>query len=133
MKRLSLNIISLFLIANFISCKKNAGDCNLVAAKIIRYDCNRVIFQLLTPESIGDADWQDTQTGTLYSNVVSYYNTCAVASLTSGRLDTLYVGIRKSNERLWDSDCNQCLAISNNPPQTKVDFKKIAKSPCENR
>ena len=130
MKKAILSVIILASIATFTSCTKDSTDCNLIAAKIIRYDCDRVIFQLLTTENIGDADWQDVQTGTRYSNIVSYYNTCAIANLTNGNMDTLYVSVKKTNENLYDSNCFQCQAVSDNPPQTKVDITEINQSPC---
>jgi hypothetical protein len=132
MKKVIIPSLCIAVMAILSSCEKQVNDCNLVAAKIIRYDCDRVIFQVLANEIVGDADWTDVQTGQHYTNVVSYYNTCAIASKTNGQLDTLYVGIRKTNDRLWDSDCNQCHAISDNPPQTKVDFAEIAVAPCDN-
>jgi hypothetical protein len=89
-----------------------------------------VIFQLLTHESIGDSDWVDITTGQHYGNVVSYYNTCRIASLTNGRPDTLYITARKINEDLYSPDCIQCLAISPSPPQTKVDISDISTEPC---
>jgi len=130
MKKVILSVIIIAAVASFTSCKKESNDCSLVAAKIIRYDCDRVIFQLLTTESIGDADWQDLQTGSHYNNVVYYQNTCAIASLTSGNKDTLYVNIKRTYENDYDSNCIQCRAISPNPPQTKVDFTEISRTPC---
>jgi len=130
MKKVILSVVILAAIVSFTSCTKEFTDCNLVAAKIIRYDCDRVIFQLLTTESIGDADWQDVQTGTRYNNVVSYYNTCTIANLANGNKNTLYVKVKKTSENLYDSNCFQCQAVSDNPPQTKVDITEIRQSPC---
>lgn len=131
MKKLSLPVVSLSILVLLSSCEKQAHDCNLVAAKIIRYDCDRVIFQLLTAESIGDNDWTDVQTGLHYTNVVSYYNTCTIAAKTNGQLATLYVSLRKTNDLLVDSECIQCQALADHPPRTKVDLLEIAVSPCE--
>lgn len=133
MKKAILYLIILAFIASLTSCTKESTDCDLVAAKIIRYDCDRVIFQLLTSKNIGDADWMDrtTQVGYRYKNVVSYYNSCAVNLITNGRYDTLYVKVKKTNENSYNSSCVQCLAISVTPPITKVDFTEISKSPCE--
>lgn len=114
----------------FSSCEKANEDCDLVPAKIIRYDCDRVIFQLLTTENIGDADWEDVQTGERYSNVVSYYNTCAVSTLTNGEKITLYVKAKKTNEDLYDANCIQCQALPQDPPQTKVDLLSFSTEPC---
>lgn len=130
MKKTILSLIVLAAIGGLASCKKGSTDCNLIAAKIIRYDCDRVIFQLLTTESIGDAKWQDIQTGLQYSNVVSYYNTCTIANLTNGNMDTLFVQIKKDDREYHSLDCIQCKAISSNPPQIKVDFTEISKSTC---
>ncbi len=130
MKKTVLSVIVLVAIVSLASCTKESANCDLIAAKIIRFDCDRVIFQLLTTESIGDADWHDLQSGNRYSNVVSYYNTCAIAALTNGNYDTLYVSLKKTNETLYDRNCFQCQAMSDNPPQTKVDFTEISQSAC---
>jgi len=130
MKKVILSVVILAAIVSFTSCTKEFTDCNLVAAKIIRYDCDRVIFHLLTTESIGDADWQDLQTGTRYKNVVYYNNTCAITNLTNGNKDTLYVSIKKTYENNYDSDCVQCKAISLSPPQTKIDFTEVSRTRC---
>ena len=127
-------LISSVLIYTFLlaSCEKcETSDCQLIPAKIIRYDCDRVIFQLLTEENIGDAQWQDTRSGIRYNNVVSYYNTCRIGALTNNcQIDTLYVKVNNSNGSLKDDGCIQCLAISSNPPRTSVDFTEIQRSAC---
>lgn len=130
-KAILISSISLLLIA-FSACTKENSSCNLVPAKIIRYDCDRVIFKLLNNEMIGDSDWEDVQTGQHYSNVVSYYNTCKIAEITNGRLDTLYVEIKKISENIIPQDCMQCQAISPAPPTTKVDIISISKESCSN-
>jgi hypothetical protein len=114
----------------FSSCKKQQENCSLIPAKIIRYDCDRVIFQLLTNENIGDANWEDMRTGQQYTNVVSYYNTCAIGPIANGNLATLYVTLKKTDENLFARDCIQCLAVSQNPPQTEVDFISISENQC---
>ena len=131
MKTRNLIITLIGLILIFSSCKKCDTDCNLIAAKIIRYDCDRVIFQLLTTKAIGDADWEDVQTGQRYSNVVSYYNTCKIAEFTNGEKVTLYVSFKEPEINPDLQDCYRCQAISQNPPQTKVDFAAISKSSCD--
>jgi hypothetical protein len=131
MKKTILSATVLAAIASLSSCcKMESENCDRVAAKIIRYDCDRVIFQLLTTENIGDTDWQDLQTGTRYKNVVYYNNTCAIASLTNGNKDTLYVSIKRTYENNYDSDCVQCKAISLSPPQTKIDFTEVSRTRC---
>jgi len=130
MKGTTLYLILAGALFMFASCKKETDHCQFVAAKAIRTDCDRVIFQLLTPERIGDADWQDVHTGARYSNVVSYYNICLMGQLGICKGDTLYVRIRSTYEYVYDSGCFQCQAISNDPPQTKVDFIKMSKSAC---
>lgn len=125
--------IALMLICQtfLLSCKKENEACNLIPAKILRADCDRIIFQLLTSENIGDAGWVDVRTGQQYSNVVAYSNTCAISELlNSGSIDTLYVNPIKSNETILVPDCTQCQAISENPPVTNVDFKEISIVPC---
>lgn len=131
MKRIiqfSACVLSLFA---FSGCEKCEMDCNLVAAKILRYDCDRVIFQILDNKSVGDAVWEDVHTGQLYTNVVSYYNTCKIASLTNGEMVTLYVNVKKSGTQPITKDCYQCQAVSPNPPQAMVDFTNITTKPCE--
>ena len=110
-----------------MKCKKET--CDLIPAKIIRYDCDRVIFQLMTKDILGDPNWKDTQTGITYSNVVSYYNTCKITEISKGEMSTLYVKLKKSD---YDNQipCYQCLVVSQDPPQTKTDFEIIEKSPC---
>jgi hypothetical protein len=116
----------------FFACEKATDNsCNPIAAKIIRYDCDRVIFQLLTTEAIGDANWEDVQTGQQYTNVVSYYNNCKIKELTNGEKATLYVTLKQPAINPTIPDCFRCEALSQFPPQTKVDFTEISKEPCE--
>lgn len=131
MKRILQFTASAILLFAFSSCEKCIVDCDLVPAKIIRYDCDRVIFQIMDGSAAGDADWEDVQTGRHYNNVVSYSNTCKIASLTNGQMVTLYVSIKKSGTQPKTTDCYQCQAVSANPPQTMVDFGDIATEPCE--
>lgn len=131
MKKRILFTTTIALLVAFSSCEKNNSECKLVAAKVLRYDCDRVIFQLLTTETIGDANWEDVQTGQRYNNVVSYYNTCKIAELTNGEKVTLYVSFKEPEINPAIGDCVRCQAISQAPPQTMVDFKEISKSPCE--
>lgn len=128
-KTMLFSCISVLFIAA-ASCSKENSSCSLVPAQIIRYDCDRVIFKLLQTEMIGDANWEDIQTGQQYSNVVSYYNTCKIAELTNGRLDTLYLELKKTNQHLMAQNCMQCQATSPNPPLTKVDIISISKESC---
>jgi len=133
MKKSILSLIVLIFLTSFLSCKKESKACNLIAAKIIRLDCDRVIFQLLTTDRIGDADWLDVQTGLQYKNVVSYFNTCTINDLVKAKIDdTLFVNIKKINEIPANSFCFQCLMASPNPPLTKVDFIEISKFQCKN-
>lgn len=131
MKKMTSFAAIIILLIAFTSCEKCETDCNLVAAKVIRYDCDRVIFQLLTNELIGDSNWVDVETGQQYNNVVSYYNTCKIAELTNGEKLTLYVSLKQPAGNPNISDCYQCQAISPNPPSIKVDFAKVSKSPCD--
>lgn len=129
-------IITFILLNQFflISCKKENSSCKLIPTKLIRFDCDRVIFQLLSSENIGDATWTDIKTGIQYSNVVAYSNTCAINFINNGILvyDTLYVNPIKLNDRVIVPDCFQCQAISDNPPLTNVDFLSISLTPCTN-
>jgi hypothetical protein len=65
-----------------------------------------------------------------YSNVVAYYNTCAIANLTKGDKDTVYVKVNKANQNLYDSKCVKCQVISETPPLTKINIAKIRETPC---
>ena len=123
-------MFGLALIIPFACTKKNEEDCGKIAAKVIRYDCDRVIFQLLTNEAIGDAQWTDVHTGASYTNVVSYYNTCEMAQITQGQITTIYADVEKTSQDLFAADCIQCAAISQHPPQTRVTMSDITTSPC---
>lgn len=131
MQKRNLFAAMIVLLIAFSSCEKCDVECNLVEAKIIRYDCDRVIFQLLTTEAIGDTDWEDVQTGQRYSNVVSYYNTCKISEITKGEKGTLYVSLKQPAANPKIPDCSRCEALSQFPPQTKVEFAEISKSSCE--
>lgn len=130
MKQRVFFTLIIVLLIGLPSCEKNNTACNLVPAKVIRYDCDRVIFQLLTTTPIGDPDWEDVSTGQRYSNVVSYYNTCKISELTNGEKLTLYVSIRQPGNNPNISDCYQCMALSQQPPLTKVDFTHVSKIHC---
>jgi hypothetical protein len=130
MKKKNLLAVAIILLTGLSSCKKSDSECELVPAKVIRYDCDRVIFQLLTTETIGDTNWVDVQTGQQYSNVVSYYNTCKIAEFTKGEKVTLFVKVKADTPVQDNLDCFRCQAISQDPPQTKVDFTEISKLSC---
>ena len=130
MKKVNLIISAVLLAFLFSSCEKCEEECDLVAAKVIRYDCDRVIIQMLTSDIIGDSNWEDVQTGQRYSNVVSYYNTCKIQKLTKGKKIKIYVELKELTGDAKNRDCVQCEAVSQNPPQTVVDFAKISKEGC---
>ncbi len=131
MKKTLLFSATLIVLLAFSSCEKCDVGCDHVPAKILRYDCDRVIFQILDSSTAGDAVWEDVQTGQLCNNVVSYYNTCNIASLTDGRMSTLYVHIKQAARNPEPASCYQCQAVSQSPPQTMVDFTNIATQPCD--
>lgn len=122
----------LVITALFSACSKTKEDCQLIPAKVIRYDCDRVIFQLLTNELIGDNTWLDVYSGQSYRNVVSCFSTCEIAAITLGEYSTLYVNLEKTEQPLPPADCYQCQAIAKDPPVTKVIFKSISSGPCDN-
>ena len=126
-KAISFIMITLLLSA----CCKTKEDCQLIAAKVIRYDCDRVVFQLLTEELIGDSTWLDVNSGQSYRNVVSCFNTCEIATITRGAYSTLYVSMQKAEQPLPSAGCVQCQAIANDPPGTKVVFTHISTAPCD--
>jgi hypothetical protein len=132
MKKILFPLIAAIALLTVSSCKKcKVADCTLIPAKIIRYDCDKVIFQLLTNEGIGDANWTDVQTGQNYSNVVYYNNTCAIAALSKGEKVTLYVNLKKVTTNIIPAGCVQCQAISQSPPTTQVDMTNISANPCD--
>ncbi len=129
-KKISIALVLIYQTL-LISCKKQNDTCHLIPAKILRADCDRIIFQLLTSENIGDANWVDVRTGLQYSNVVAYSNTCVISEiLNNTSTDTLYVSPIKLTDRTLVPDCYQCQAISENPALTNVDFKEISLSAC---
>ena len=131
MKTVTFSVTLLALIFAFSSCEKCVERCNPLAAKIIRYDCDRVILQLLDSTSVGDNGWVDVQTGEQYNNVVSYYNTCKINEITKGAKTTIYVQLKQAVPNPPLPDCVRCEALSQSPPNTKVDFADISKTACE--
>lgn len=131
MKKTFLVLVASLAVFSFSSCEKCLKDCELIPAKVIRYDCDRVIFQLLTREMLGDNTWTDVNNGQVYHNVVSYYNTCEIAAITNGEYNTIYVKAEKTEQSHPVDECIQCQAISNQPPVTKMIFKEISTEPCE--
>lgn len=130
MKSLRVIVVLIVVMVFYNACTKCEPGCNLIPATVIRYDCDRVIFKLLTTENIGDAEWVDSHTGERHQNVVSFNNTCLIATITNGEKKTLYVSLEKTAHQR-NLDCIQCEALSTNPPQTAVEFTRISKSPCE--
>lgn len=120
----------------FAACeKKNKDqdnqDCGYIEAKLLRVDCDEVIFRLVTNEAIGDASWTDVTDGQVYQNVVRFRNTCLMAAKTEGYLrKTIYVKVAKINQPVLPTNCVECQAISRNPPQQWVDFMAISTTPC---
>lgn len=137
MKKIILGALVLVTAIQLTSCEKmnchtldKKPDCELIPAKIIRYDCDRVIFELLTNEKIGDESWKDETSGTTYHNVASCFNTCPISEITKGSITTLYVKIKQTEEFITNGDCVQCQAISTNVPSRQIDFLEIKTRPC---
>lgn len=130
MKKLITTLLLPLLL--FSACCKEKEECGLVPAKLIRFDCDRAIFQLLTDQVIGDPAWTDVNSGRQYNNVVSCFNTCEIAAITNGQFMTLYVNLEKTDQVLPVADCVQCQAVANDPPDTNVIFKTISGQPCGN-
>lgn len=132
MKKITI-LLSLSMLVLFNACEKCKPDetgCNLTAARILRYDCDRVIFQLLDAPGMGDANWTDVQTGISYNNVVYYRNTCRISALIPNcEKITLYVRAEQF-ENPPMPDCYQCQAISQSPPNTMVDLSEISLTDC---
>jgi hypothetical protein len=117
-------IIPVFIV--FSSCEKRQQDgCNYT-------DCDRVILQILDNSVDGDDNWTDIATGNSYTNVVSYYSTCAFAQATnnSTTADIYIEGAVTVNEQQFSAECVQCQAVSPAPPQTKIDMTGISLTPC---
>ena len=141
MKKIILASLVLATAIQFASCKKincntpdKKAECELIPAKIIRYDCDRVIFELLTNEKIGDDNWTDEASGITYHNVASCFNTCQISEITKGNflmVATLYVKIKQTEEFITNGDCMQCQAISTNVPNKQIDFLEIKTEPCK--
>lgn len=133
MKQLLYITVALFALSVFGACKKErTTNCNLTRAKILRYDCDRVILQVLDNRFNGDALWTDIITGNTYTNVVSYYNTCAFSQVTNNELTDVYIeGIISVSQQQLSTACMQCQALSQAPPQTKIDMTRFTLSPCE--
>ena len=131
MKSIILTIAFFGLLITFTSCKEDSAKCNLISVKVLRYDCDRVILQFLSKDFIGDNAWEDQQTGQRYDNVASYYNTCKIAEITQGEKIVVYVSLKELKINPTNIDCAQCTAISQNPPNTTVDFSGIYKTNCE--
>jgi hypothetical protein len=133
MKKIIIPLICLVIVTGFYSCEKQSAECGLVPAKILLYDCDRIVFQLLTNENIGDTNWLHVQTGMRFNNVVSNYRRCAMNPLTHPEFDTVYLSnIKKVNRNERDNSCSQCDGLPLNPPQTMIDFTNISAVPCEN-
>ncbi len=126
-----LPLLTMTLLIAFSSCKvEQEFNCGLLPAKIVRYDCDRVIFQILDSVVVGDSSWKDVHTGREYSNVVSYYNTCKIEQLVHETKDIVYVTISPMGTGTLDN-CMQCEALSQHPPRTMVDFTTISERSCE--
>jgi hypothetical protein len=120
----------------FAACeKKNKDqdnqDCEYIEAKLIRVDCDEVIYRLMTNEAIGDANWTNVMDGQVYTNVVRFRNTCWMAEKTNGYAhQTIYVKVKKIDQPVLPTNCYEYQAISRNPPQQWVDFLAISTTPC---
>lgn len=124
-------IIGCFI--GLFSCCKEVNECKLVPVKILRADCDRVIFQLLSSDGIGDPQWVNVQTGMQYENVFYCKDVCAIASMGKGVSDTLYVAIKKNYDASILGDCVTCQAISQDPPATLVEFTEMSLTPCQDK
>ena len=113
---------------------KKEDECDgtgLIEAKLIRVDCDEVIYRLVTTEQIGDASWTNVVDGQVYNNIVRFRNTCLMAEKTNGYAhQTIYVKVKKLGQPVLPSNCYECQAVSRNPPQQWVDLTMIATSPC---
>ncbi len=128
-----LSGIFLFLFFFFTSCTKDnkKTNCNLTHAKVLRYDCDRVILQVLDGSINGDAVWTNVVNGNIYHNVVSFHNTCAFAAATGNMATDVYIeGAAIIENPQMDASCVQCQAVSPNPPITKISGSGFSSAPC---
>lgn len=127
-------VFLLVICFSFAACeKKNETDCSgFTKVKVIRVDCDEVVFQVMSDVLVGDPTWTDVTNGQVYDNVVRYRNTCRIAQKTNGYSNkTLLVKWKKLNQPgPLDANCAECDAISLNPPQQWVDFTEIASQAC---
>jgi hypothetical protein len=115
------------------ACKKNK-DCNLVPAKMIRSDCDRVVFQVLSNKVTGDANWTNVQNGKTYTNVVADFNTCFYSAFLNKVTDSIIYINPATVEYVRTNPppaCLQCLAISQAPPATTVRIGEVSSIPCK--
>lgn len=137
--KVNVNYTILFLLMtcfSFAACEKKneTTDCSgFTEVKVIRVDCDEVVFQVMSDVLIGDPSWTDARDGQVYHNVVRYRNTCRIAEKTNGYSNkTLFVKWKKLNEPgPLDANCVECDAISPNPPQQWVDFTEFASQACK--
>ena len=131
MKRILIPVLSFAFCGSFFACKnEQTNSCSLMPAKIIRFDCDRVIFQLLTNDFAGDAEWTDVHTGNRYNNVVYWFNNCGLSAGNHDLMDTVYINPERITVPRYPENCVQCQAVSSNPPQTMVEVTEISDAPC---
>ncbi len=138
MKKLIIQTLIVSAITlSFLSCKKIdcidhiTDKCKLIPAKILRYDCDRIIFELKTDQKIGDENWTNSSTGQTHHNVVACFNTCPVSEITKGKMVTVYVKLKETEQFFTNEACVTCPAVSTNVPDKQVDFLEIKSEPFQ--
>jgi hypothetical protein len=124
-----------FCILALAACQKSETntDCTLVPVKLLRSDCDRLIFQSLSDKIKGDARWTDVQTGKTYQNVIADFNTCRLGALLNNQATgILYVDPAKIEygNTSQPAGCVQCTAVSSNPPAISVRLNFVQTDSC---
>lgn len=110
-------------------CKEDTVNCNMIAADILRYDCDRVILKLNSIDMIGDAQWTDEVTGETYSNVVWYRKGCRIAELTRCVEKRIYLVLSATEDDAPVCPV-ECQAVSQSPPQQQIFIREATLNGC---
>lgn len=122
-------LLAVILLIGFSACSKSE-DCDYLEAKVIRYDCDRVILKLGEDAPMGEDNWYDASSGEHYDNVVSCLNICTIREVTRGVPDaTVYVKLKETT-RTNGEICLVCSGISLSGPAVIVETTAVSASKC---
>jgi hypothetical protein len=110
---------------------KKANACAFVPAKVLRYDCDIVIIQVLTSDLIGDAQWVNVHNGNRYDNVVFVKTGCDPIGNRNDPFGIFYVKLGPPVTNLLRCGV-QCQAIPSSPPTTEKSILEQSQSACDN-